>query len=225
MSSEPQEHTLKSTTFPDFKKPQGIVDVNTELDSKTAQSAEQASADIETVAQKIIQLPTDLISKDPTSKFMTSRDVLRYHKALSLGIIRMVKTKKVIAPGGPEVTVEAMVNSIQGCPVCSIVTRSVFQMEWVEDVLLWHCFRCGLEINPFDKIAPEVLPEEQTEFGLSAIDDPGEKGRNGLDDDNKRPFPLYSNRKKKETTNAWSKLDNSRKKNDDLRRLRGRSKI
>lgn len=229
MTEGPQEHTKVSHTFPAFKKPSaggGIIDVNKELDTKAASSAEQATADIEKVAQTITDLP-DLVSKDPSSKFMTSKDVLAYQKALKLGILRPVKlNKKVIAPGGShEITVEAMINSIQGCPVCSISTNSLYQMEFVEDILRWHCFRCGLEIDPFNKVESEVLPEDaQTAFGLSAIDDPGEKARSGMDPTKKTKIPLYSNRKKnKETQSSWDKLKEGRKREEELRRLKGPS--
>lgn len=207
----PQDHTYVSEVFPEYKKPVPLVDVNSELDSPNAQSAADASKEIEEIAQTITNIPS--VEKDPSSRFMTSRDVQSYQRALNLGLIKHVRNNKAAGVGNLQIN---YAQSLQGCPVCSISTRSMYQMEWVEDAGLYHCFRCGLEINPTDKLQEDVLPEEQTNFGLSAIDDVNPDHSSG-----QKPFLAVSNRTRKKNTSAFDKLKDYNKRKEEMNQLKG----
>lgn len=210
----------ESFTFPVFKRPGIKVDVNTLNEQRVANSALEAVREIEDVAKVITSSSVNsLTSKDPASSFMTSRDVSAYQKAFQLGIIREIKRKRVMTDGktlsGSREDINSLLASaLVACPTCSVALRTNYQMEWVEDAGVFHCIRCGIDINPFDK-REETLPEDTTNFGLSAIDD------------NKapttKPFLAASNRKFKKG-GAFGNLEELKKKQKSINDLKSKGK-
>ena len=207
-----------SYTFPQFKRPNLKVDVNSLKEQTDASSAEEAVKEIESVAKVMTNSSLKgLTSKDPASVFMTARDVSAYQKALELGIIREVKSRRIMTDGNNpndynhDELKSIFASAFVACPTCSIAIRTNYQMEWVDDAGLWHCIRCGIDINPFD-VKREGEPEPQTNFGLSAIDDNSKPG-------NSKPFLMVSNRKHPKK-GAFGKLEEFRKKQKNMNELK-----
>jgi hypothetical protein len=213
----------KSFTFPQYKKPGLKVDVSTVKQNKDATSAEEAVKEIEDIAKVITQSsssPHLSNLKDPASAFMTARDVSAYQKAFDLGVIREIKNKRVMGDGNSpreydrDTLRSAFASAFVACPVCSIALRTNYQMEWVEDAGVFHCIRCFQDINPFDP-KTEGIPENQSEFGLSAIDDHHSNPQRIQD----KPFFMVSNRKYKKG-GRFSELEEHRKNQQKLDELK-----
>ena len=180
-------------------------------DRKSSKSAEQAAADIEEKVRELNAVDNIRanIIKDPSSRFITAQDVQMTQALHNLGIVKTIfaqrKNKMMgssLLKSDPDSVRKMMLNTRQPCPVCSVETHSLYQMEYIEDAGIFHCIRCQMTIDPFE--ANEPLPEaEPTSFGLTAIHD-----MNPLHI-RKRGKPLVSQRKKVQTT--YDKLAEAKK--------------
>lgn len=201
-------------------------DLDKDPDKKPSKSADQAVADIEAKVRElnaVDNIQANII-KDPSSRFITAQDVQMTQALYNLGIVKTISARKNKVMGSsllksdPDTVRKMMLNTRQPCPVCSVETHSLFQMEYIEDAGIFHCVRCQMTIDPFE--ANEPLPEaEPTSFGLTAIHD-----MNPLHT-RKRGKPLVSQRKKVKST--YDKLADTRKSDaldSQLKKFGGRKK-